>query len=100
MANPKCYIVNKNIDGYIAAKFGWSAAQGNKGMNPMKIASLRGLYDQNAEETGTDELLPMDNPTQEDLDKAFEKLMQFRVGIKMKTQRLMKRTSFIYMNLK
>ena len=86
MANPKCYIVNKNIDGYIAAKFGWSAAQGNKGMNPMKIASLRGLYDQNAEETGTEELLPMDNPTEADLDKAFEKLMQFRVGIKMKTQ--------------
>ena len=86
MANPKCYIVNKNIDGYIAAKFGWSAEKGNKGMNPMKIASLRGLYDQNAEETGTEELLPMDSPTQEDLDKAFEKLMQFRAGIKRKTQ--------------
>lgn len=85
MASPKCYIVNKKIDGYIASKFGWSSQQGNKGMNPMKIASLRGLYDQNAEETGTEPLLP-DNPTQEDLDKAAEKLMKFRAGIKMKAQ--------------
>lgn len=79
----KCYIVNKNIDGYIAAKFGWSAQMGNKGMNPVKIASLRGLYDQNAEDTGTEPLLP-DNPTDADLDKAAEKLMKFRTGIKMK----------------
>ena len=82
MATPVCYIVNKDIDGYIAGKFGWSAQQGNKGMNPMKIASLRGLYDQNAEEKGTEPLLP-DNPTEADLDKAFEKLMKFRAGIKM-----------------
>lgn len=79
----KCYIVNKNIDGYIAAKFGWSAQMGNKGMNPVKIASLRGLYDQNAEDTGTEPLLP-DNPTDADLDKAAEKLMKFRTSIKMK----------------
>lgn len=82
MTSPKCYIVNKNIDGYIASKFGWSAQQGNKGMNPMKIASLRGLYDQNAEETGTEPLLP-DNPTEADLDKVAEKLMKFRATIKM-----------------
>ena len=82
MATPVCYIVDKKVDGYIASKFGWSAQQGNKGMNPMKIASLRGLYDQNAEETGTDPLLP-DNPTDADLDKAAKKLMEFRAGIKM-----------------
>ena len=85
MANSKCYIVNKKIDGYIAAKFGWNAQNGSKGMNPMKIASLRGLYDQNAEETGTEPLLP-DNPTEADLDKAAENLMKFRAGIKMKMQ--------------
>ena len=85
MAAPVCYIVNKKIDGYIAAKFGWSAQQGNKGMNPMKIASLRGLYDQNAQENGTQLLLP-DNPTEADLDKAAKKLMEFRAGIKLKQQ--------------
>ena len=85
MANSKCYIVNKKIDGYIAAKFGWNAQNGSKGMNPMKIASLRGLYDQNAEETGTEPLLP-DNPTEADLYKAAENLMKFRAGIKMKMQ--------------
>ena len=84
MTSPKCYIVNKKIDGHIASKFGWSAQAGNRGMNPMKIASLRGLYDQNAEETGTEPLLPMDNPTEADLDRAAEKLMKFRTGIKMK----------------
>ena len=85
MTSHKCYIVNKKIDGHIASKFGWSAQMGNKGMNPMKIASLRGLYDQNAEETGTEPLLP-DNPTDADLDKAADKLMKFRAGIKMKQQ--------------
>ncbi len=81
MVYPKCYIVNKNIDGYLASKFGWKAEMGSKGLNPMKIASLRGLYDQAAEENKTAELLP-DNPTQADLDEAFEKLKKFRAGIR------------------
>ena len=81
MKAPVCYIVNKKIDGYMAAKWGWNTKQGNKGMNPTKIASLRGLYDENAQETGADPLLP-DNPTEEDLDKAVEKLMKFRAGIR------------------
>ena len=81
MTKRVCYIVNKNIDGYIASKFGWTPKDGSIGMHPIKIASLRGLYDQNAEATGAEPLLP-DNPTQEDLDKAFEKLKSFRTSIR------------------
>ena len=82
MATPVCYIVNKRIDGTIAAWFGWTPAQGKKGMNPAKIASLRGLYDDQAAENGTEPLLPMENPTDADLEAAAKKLMQFRAGIK------------------
>ena len=82
MSAPICYIINKEIDGAIAAKFGWTPQMGNKGMNPAKIASLRGLYDQQAIENGTEPLLPMDNPSEEDLDKAAKALMNFRTAIK------------------
>lgn len=82
MATPVCYIVNKKIDGTIAQQFGWSPKNGSKGMNPHKIASLRGLYDQQAVENGTELLLPMDNPTDADLETAAKKLMQFRAGIR------------------
>ena len=82
MATPVCYIVNKKIDGTIAAWFGWDPQQGKKGMNPAKIASLRGLYDQQAAENGTEPLLPMDDPTDADLQEAAKKLMHFRAGIR------------------
>lgn len=82
MASPKCYIVNSRIDGKIAEWFGWSPQMGKRGMNPAKIASLRGLYDQQAEEKGIEPLLPMDNPTDEDLEKAAKALMKFRTGIR------------------
>lgn len=81
MATLVCYIVT-GIDGTIAKWFGWTPEQGKKGMNPAKVASLRGLYDQQAEEQGTEPLLPMDNPTDEDLEKAAKTLMQFRAGIR------------------
>lgn len=81
MAYPVCYIVNNDIDGYIASKWGWSSTKGDKGMNPVKVCGLRGLYDQNAKEKGIEPLLP-DNPTKDDLDKAFKKLMEFRAGMK------------------
>ena len=77
MAAPVCYIINKKIDGYIASRLGWTPDKKNLGMNPRKVASLRGLYDQYAQEKGTEPLLS-DNPTQEDLDKAARKLMDFR----------------------
>lgn len=82
MAAPVCYIANTRIDGTIAKWFGWTPEQKKKGMNPFKIASLRGLYDQQAAENGTEPLLPMDNPTDADLEKAAKKLMNFRAGIK------------------
>lgn len=82
MATPVCYIVNKKIDGTIAAWFGWTPEMGSKGMNPRKIASLRGLYDQSAHENGTEELLPMEDPTEADLEAAARKLMQFRAGVR------------------
>ena len=82
MALPVCYIVDKRVDGSIAQWFGWSSAQGRKGMNPHKIAALRGLYDQQAAENGTEPLLPMDNPSDADLEVAAKKLMQFRAGIR------------------
>lgn len=82
MATPVCYIVNKKIDGTIAQWFGWNPQMGAKGMNPHKIASLRGLYDQQAAENGTDPLLPMEEPTDADLEAAAKKLMQFRAGIR------------------
>lgn len=82
MATPVCYIVNKRIDGTIAQWFGWTPEQKQKGMNPHKIASLRGLYDQQAAENGTEPLLPMENPTDADLEAAAKKLMQFRAGIR------------------
>lgn len=82
MATPVCYIVNKKIDGTIAQWFGWTPQKGSKGMNPHKIASLRGLYDQQAAENGTEPLLPMDNLTDADLEAAAKKLMQFRAGIR------------------
>lgn len=82
MATPVCYIVDKKVDGYIASKWGWTADKKSLGMNPMKVASLRGLYDQNAQETGGEPLLPDGEVTEADLDKAFEKLMKFRAGIK------------------
>ena len=50
MATPVCYIVNKKIDEPIASYFGWTPEKGKKGMSPIKIASLRGLYDQYAAE--------------------------------------------------
>ena len=81
MAAPVCYIVNKDIDGYIASKWGWKPDKKDKGMNPVKIASLRGLYDQQAQEQGK-ELLLSDNPTQEELDAAFDKLVKFRSKLK------------------
>ena len=80
MSTPVCYIVNKRIDGTIAQWFGWTPEQKQKGMNPHKIASLRGLYDQQAAENGTEPLLPMDNPSDTDLEAAAKKLMQFRAG--------------------
>ena len=82
MKNRTCYIVNSRIDGTIAAYFGWSSEDKKKGMNVSKIASLRGLYDQQAIENGTEPLLPMDNPTDEDLEVAAKKLIQFRAGIR------------------
>lgn len=82
MATPVCYIVNTRIDGTIAKWFGWTPEQKQKGMNPHKIASLRGLYDQQAAENGTEPLLPMENPTDADLEAAAKKLMQFRAGIR------------------
>ena len=82
MATPVCYIVNKRIDGTIAQWFGWAPEQKQKGMNPHKIASLRGLYDQQAAENGTEPLLPMENPTDADLEAAAKKLMQFRASIR------------------
>ena len=82
MAAPVCYIVNKKIDGTIASWFGWNPSEPKKGMNPAKIASLRGLYDQQAAENGTEPLLPMDNPTDKDLQEAAKKLMNFRAGIR------------------
>lgn len=81
MTAPVCYIVDKKVDGYIASKLGHKKDGSNKGMNPTRVASLRGLYDQNARDNGTEPLLP-DNPTQEDLDKAVEKLMKFRIAIR------------------
>lgn len=85
MAALVCYIVDKKVDGYIASKLGWTPDKKSQGMNPRKIASLRGLYDQQAVENGTEPLLP-DNPTEEDLDKAAKALLQFRSGIRLRTK--------------
>jgi hypothetical protein len=96
MAEHVCYIVNKRIDGYIASKWGWNSKMGNKGMSPVKIASLRGMYDENAQRTNSEPLLPMANPTDADLDAAVEKLMNFRAGIReVNRQRLSKGTRHI-----
>lgn len=87
-----CHVVDKStdthlgIDQYIAEKSGWTPSMGNMGMNPRKVASFRGLYDQNALEIGGEPLIPDDvvNPTKEQLDEAFEKLLNFRKGIGLK----------------
>lgn len=85
MTVSKCYIADPRIDGFLAAKFGWNKKQESKGFNPHKVASYRGLYDQWAEKNGMEPLLPdLDNPTQEDLNNAFKKLADFRVGIRAK----------------
>lgn len=85
-----CYIVDKKVDGYISSAFHWNSATGKRGMSPIAIASLRGLYDTNADEIGGEHLLPeraLDPANAEDkaiLDEAIKKLMNFRAGIRMK----------------
>lgn len=87
-----CHVVDKStdthlgIDQYIAEKSGWTPSMGNMGMNPHKVASFRGLYDQNALEIGGEPLIPDNvvNPTKEQLDEAFKKLLNFRKGIGLK----------------
>lgn len=87
MANPVCYSVNRKIDGYIASKFGWSSeTKGSVGLNAAKVASLRAQYDRKALENGTEPLLP-NNPTDADLDKAADKLLNFRVALQKEHQR-------------
>ena len=74
-----CHVVDKStdthlgIDQYIAEKSGWTPSMGNMGMNPHKVASFRGLYDQNALEIGGEPLIPDNvvNPTKEQLDEAY-----------------------------
>ena len=85
-----CHIVDKTtknhlgIDQYIAEKSGWNPSMGMRGMNPKKVAAFRGLYDQNALEIGSEPLISDNviNPTKEQLDKAYEKLMNFRDGMR------------------
>lgn len=87
-----CHVVDKStdthlgIDQYIAEKSGWTPSMGNMGMNPHKVASFRGLYDQNALEIGGEPLIPDNvvNPTKEQLDEAFEKLLNFKKGIRLR----------------
>lgn len=80
MSLPVCPILNSRIDGTIAKYFGWDPKQPEKGMTPTKIVSLRGMYDTYASEKGLELLLPMDNPSDEDLKNAAKKLMNFRAG--------------------
>lgn len=86
MIHRVCYIVDKNIDWYIAYMFGWKPEMGSRGLNPRVIASLRGLYDAQADENGTAHLLPdgvsSNELTDQQLDKAFRDLMNFRAGIR------------------
>ena len=85
-----CHIVDRTkgshlgIDQYIAEKSGWKPSMGNKGMSPTKVAAYRGLYDQNALDNETEPLISEDNlnPTAEELDKAYDKLMNFRNGMR------------------
>ena len=85
-----CHVVDRTkgnhlgIDQYIAEKSGWKPSMGNKGMSPTKIAAYRGLYDQNALDNEIEPLIPENNlnPTAEELDKAYDKLMNFRNGIR------------------
>lgn len=80
MSLPVCPNLNSRIDGTIAKYFGWDPKQPEKGMTPTKIVSLRGMYDTYASEKGLEPLLPMDNPSDEDLKNAAKKLMNFRAG--------------------
>jgi len=101
MAAPVCYLTNQHLDGYLAAKFGWTGNQGGtsngnesdeikakrvrRGMHPRKVASLRSLYDENAREKGLPPLIPDDADlstlTNEQMDKIFKELVAFRAGI-------------------
>lgn len=97
MAHRVCYIVDKRVDGYIASKFGWKPSMGSRGLNPRVIASLRGLYDTQADENDTPHLLPDDvssnDLTDEQLDKAFKDLMNFRISIRKVNQARMAKAS-------
>ena len=85
-----CHIVDRTtenhlgIDQYIAEKSGWNPSMGMRGMNPRKVAAFRGLYDQNALEIGSEPLISdaIINPTKEQLDEAYNKLMNFRDGMR------------------
>lgn len=100
MSHNICYNTDKIVDGYIATKFGWTPKSKERGMTPRAIASLRGLYDMQADENGTPHLLPdgvsSKDFTNEQLDEAFNKLMNFRIGIKKANQiKLAKATKHI-----
>lgn len=85
-----CHIVDRTkgnhigIDQYIAEKSGWNPSMGNRGMSPEKVAAFRGLYDQNSLDNNLEPLISEDNvnPTAEELDKAYDKLMNFRNGMR------------------
>lgn len=86
-----CHIVDRTkgnhlgIDQYIAEKSGWKPSMGNRGMSPTKVAAFRGLYDQNALDNHLEPLISEENnPTAEELDKAYEQLMNFKNGMRAK----------------
>ena len=107
-----CHVVDRTrgnhigIDQYIAEHLGWTSSMENRGMNPAKVAAYRGLFDMNADEKGLPPLIADDvvNPTEEQLQEALNKFINFRAGTKRTHEAAVanakKRTARAYDNLR